>query len=371
MAQRQLGFLRNSRVTRTSCAPRSLVAILAVLLFGGLSALFVLLVAPLSAQALPLTQATSSAEYLLIGTGSGGIVGTVTAVSNWELGRNSEAVPMGGLSVPALPDNAATVQVGIGGNGDIAITHTAGTINFSNVDIYGNMGVDCAGTLAVCTDNGGFVSNSTFTGTGLALTSSNGLNGEVNLSAVGAEIMALMTEIPALTADLTLNFSDGLWDTDLTFDLGIGLTVIDITTNSNDLVLNDENLLFNGPAGAFAIVRVPDEANFNANNSNIIIGNGGIGFNNILFTSFKPDNNTHFNFNNTILNGVAFWDFSSAGEIHLDNAQGCTQLLGAKINLNDVRLNNCATLIPEPGTASLLALGLAGLAAGTLLRRRV
>jgi len=326
-------------------------------------ALVVLLVAPLAASATTLDSAIASSKYLLIGTGDAGVVGTSTVVSNFEVGRNSEAVPMGGLSVPALPGNAATVLVGIGGDGDVAITNTDGTINFSNVDLYGDMGVDCAGTLAVCTDNGGFVSNSTFTGTGLALTSSNGLNGGADLSAVTAEMMALMIEIPALTGDQTLNFSDGLWDTDLTFNLAVGLTVIDITTNSNDLVLNDENLLFNGSAGAFAIVRVPDEANFNANNSNIIIGNGGIGFNNILFTSFKDDSNAHFNFNNTILNGVAFWDFSAEGEIHLDNAQGCTQLMGAKINLNDVRLTNCAFVIPEPATSSLLVLGLAGLAA--------
>ena len=30
------------------------------------------------------------------------------------------------------------------------------------------------------------------------------------------------------------------------------------------------------------------------------------------------------------------------GEINIDNAQGCTQLIADKVNLNDVRFNRCA-----------------------------
>ncbi|MBW2271253.1 MAG: PEP-CTERM sorting domain-containing protein [Deltaproteobacteria bacterium] len=196
----------------------------------------------------------------------------------------------------------------------------------------------------------------------------------ISISGVTSEIATLSGEISGLgPADLDLDFSsDGKWDTDLVINLAMGVTLIDIDTGGNDLTLTNENLLFNGPSGAFAIVRVPDDANFVVNGSNIIIGDGGIELNNVLFTSFKDDNNQHFNFNDTILNGVAFWDLSDEGQVSLNNAQGCTQLVGAKVNLNDVRLNSCASLIPEPATGSLLALGLAGLAAsGTSRRRRL
>ncbi len=94
-----------------------------------------------------------------------------------------------------------------------------------------------------------------------------------------------------------------------------------------------------------------------------VVGDGGIGLNSVLFFSDKDDNNQHFNFNDTILNGVAFWDLSEEGEIHLSNAMGCTQLVGSKIDMNDVQLNGCATAVPEPNTALLIGLGLVGLTA--------
>ena len=141
----------------------------------------------------------------------------------------------------------------------------------------------------------------------------------------------------------------------------MGLTVIDIDTHDNDLLLENNNLLFDGPSGAFAIVRIPDEANFTVTESNIVVGNGGIGLNNVMLYSDKPDDNQHFNFNNSILNGVSIWDLSQEGEIHLSNARGCTQLVGFKIDMNDVRLNNCSTTVPEPSVILLLELGFVGL----------
>ena len=313
--------------------------------------------------------ATESAGYLLIGTGSQSVIGTAAAVSNFELGANTSAVPMSGLSgsVPALPGNAATVFVGVGGNGDVALTHEDGNFNFSNLEIWGDTGADCAGSTASC--NSG-VSNTDFNGN--PMSTSNGINGLVDLSGVFGELTQAKTDIPGLASTLTLDFSaDGKWDTNLLINLLAGLSVIDIDTGGNDLLLENANLLFDGPVGAFAIVRVPDDANFTVSQANIIVGDGGIGLNNVLFYSDKPDNGQHFNFNDTILNGVAFWDLSmTGGEVSLNNAQGCTQLVGDKINLNDVRLNNCAFVVPEPSTGALLALGVSALAAASRSRRR-
>jgi hypothetical protein len=273
---------------------------------------------------------------------------------------------MSGLvgSVPALPGNASTVQVGIGGNGDIAITHSNGNFDVSDIDIFGDTGIDCAGNRGSCNDGN---SNSSFNNSGLA--NSNGLNGNVSLAAVSNEIDAarnLTTGIPALSGDFnfTLEFDDGKWDSELSIILSSGVTVFDFDTNSNDLLLENTNLVVDGPANAFAIFRIPDEANFKVSGANMLVGDGGIGLHNVLFYTDKPDNNEHINVNNSIINGIAFWDLGmSGGEIHFDNVQGCTQIVADKVNVNDVRLNNCAAFetVPEPGTGLVLSLGLVGL----------
>ncbi len=329
-----------------------------------------LLLSPVAASSMTLTPAPLASEYLLVGTGSSVEV-VATAVSNFELGANNDVVPMSGLagSVPALPGNALAVGTGILGNGDTAITNLNGVFNFSNIDVFGNMGIDCARpTVGNCQAG---LSNSNFNGS--PMTPSNGLNANVNLVPLLDELMMAAGAINAHSSDITLNFSDdGIWDTSLSIVLASGLTVFDFDTGVHDLSLNSENLLIDGPSDAFAVFRIPDDDNFNVSGSNIVVGDGGIGLNNVLFFSDKQDNMQHININGAIVNGVAFWDLGMMenGEIHLDNVQGCTQVIAGKVNLNNVRIGNCAFVIPEPATGSLLALGLAGLAATASRRSR-
>jgi len=313
---------------------------------------------------------TNVSDYLLVGLGRQAVVGTSTAVSNFELGANSSSVPMSGLSgsVPPLPGNALPVFVGVGGNGDVAIPNGNGNFDVSNIEIWGDSGIDCAGGIGSCNTGN---SNSDFNGSNLS--NANGLNGGVDLSALVNELATAQATLPSLVGDhsISLNFNDGKWDNDLVINLLSGLTVIDIATNGNDLLLENTNLLFNGSENSSALVRIPDEANFLVSQSNIVVGNGGIGLTNVLFYTDKPDNNQHVKVNDAILNGVSFWDLGDAGgEITFNNVQGCMQAVGDKINLNNVRLNQCGFAVPEPGSGLYLGVGLLLSAAGGAGGRR-
>ena len=312
---------------------------------------------PAGASAVP----NYAAEYLLIGTGPDDTAVAAKA-SNWELGRISANSPW--FNTENLPGNALAVETGTGGNGDTAITDSDGIFDFSNMDVFGHRGVDCVGSAGDCAESH---SNTNYNGS--SMSNSNGIHGGVDLSGLNAQLASVAADIPTLPSSYTLSFNDGKWDTNQMINVSAGLTVIDIETNNNDLLLEESNLIFDGPVGSFVIVRVSDEANFTVTQSNIIVGDGGIGLNSVLFFSDKDDNNQHFNFNDTILNGVAFWDLSEEGEIHLSNAMGCTQLVGSKIDMNDVELNGCATAVPEPNTALLIGLGLVGLTATRSLLR--
>ncbi|MEN8181075.1 MAG: hypothetical protein ABFS46_00920 [Myxococcota bacterium] len=106
------------------------------------------------------------------------------------------------------------------------------------------MGVDCASATVGPCING--LSNSNFNGT--PMTSSNGVNANINLNPVLDELGDAELAINDLAGDILLDFNlDGIWDTDLTISLGSGLTVFDFLTGGNDLSLTFENLLIDGP----------------------------------------------------------------------------------------------------------------------------
>jgi len=298
---------------------------------------------------------TQSQQYLLIGNGpvndstgqfTNKGVGNAVDVSNFELGANQKAVPspsdptLAG-NVPPLPAGIAPVGVGIFGNGNLAITHPDGTFTLSNVDVYADLGIDCAQAAGGCDDDS---SSSFFNPPGNPIPM-NGVTGNVDFAALLDELTDARTEISALAQTGTLDTSGngGKITSDTSVTLGPGLNVIDILTGGNDFSLENANLVVDGPPGAVAIFRVNDDANFKISNGNILVGDGGIGLNSVLFVSLKPDNATHFDFSNTVLNGVAFWDLGTLGsEISVDNGQGCTQFIGDKIVLQNVRVGRCA-----------------------------
>lgn len=337
-----------------------------------------------------------SADYLIIALDREG-GNTDVNVNNFELGANKAPVPStGGFldnfstggptllgAVPALPLHAAPVYQGIAYNGNIAITDPLGQFGLQDVGIYANpsIGIRVAGignhlnqssnsffndphhfpnTFNPATQSGSFVNaNQAVQSTRIDPPGNGGFNAGVTY---GFDFASLIDElddtrstIAALPGTGVLNAgSGGKISADMTFVAASGLNIIDILTGGNDFLIENSNLVIDGPADAVVIFRLPGSRNMNVSNANILIGNGGIGTNNVMFYTAQSESDTHFNFNNTIINGVAFWSLSpSGGKININNAQGCTQLIADQIDLDDVRFAGCQ-FIPEPGTLVLV-----------------
>jgi hypothetical protein len=167
-----------------------------------------------------------------------------------------------------------------------------------------------------------------------------------------------------------------------------GITVVDILTGGNAFVLENMNLVIDAlDPLAQVIFRLPGSTGheetggdpaqvMDISNANVLAGNG-IGKHNIMFYTDAPNNGVFFSFDNTILNGITFWDLGfSGGGIHINNAQGSVQLVADFVNLQDVRFDRwaydseiAAVVAPEP--SSFLLLGLGGFVLIGYSRRRM
>jgi len=293
-------------------------------------------------------------------------------------------------------------------DGDAAILFDNGYFDYQDLNVFGDpdQGVACASTVAFCRNQGGNISNSFFDnddGNGLQTFAVD--RGREQFDVTTTQSLATFTnevntarqaliDMRALPADQTINLGgSGTIGSDLTITLNdTGLNIIKFENfGGGDITVNSANLIIDAPGGATpgdrqAIIFLPDEANLLTSNGNIVVG-PNMGLMDVVFVSLRQDNASHFNFSNTVLNGVAFWDMwrvvgasSDPSEHVWNNVTGCTQLLGDKINLSsEIHLSNCGfrgvsvngdpTPMSEPGTLAILALGLAGL--GFARRRQV
>jgi len=320
-------------------------------------------------------------DYLLIGNGPVTMADAVDT-NNFEFGANKAMVPATsecgpGLAgnVPALPPNTLPVFSGISGDGNVAIIKMSpdGVFNIQDVGVFADKGIEVAAPTADAGDDGtseSYFNDPQYPNTfdeiadctffagdpPMLIDDPNfaGVTANVDFTALIAELygpVGARAVIPSLVQTDTLDVSSGLGSggqgviqsTTVTINLVPGLNVIDVVTGGGvDFLLDNSNLVIDGPANSFAIIRIPFDANFIISNGNVLVGDSGMGLNNVVFYSENPQNNVHFNFDNTILNGVAFWTLEPEGEININNSQGCTQLIADKINLNDVRFTRCA-----------------------------
>jgi hypothetical protein len=318
---------------------------------------------------LSVASAATIDNYLIVGNQ---INESTVDVSNYELGLVS-ALPG---SAPAVnsPGVAPTVSTTPTYDGNVAVTQTDGTIKLSDVDIYAGTGVDCAGTYADCTDSGSNLSNVDYDdaagGSGLrSISDGDGINDNVDFTTLNSEIAAVTSFVNGISAgDITGTIAtkdggSGVIEVDTVVNLSSGLNILNFDTTSNAIDVK-ANLIFQGAADAFALVLVDDAQLFKTSQGNLVIGDQGIGLNNVLIVATGSN---QFDISNTTINGVALWDLSSDNfsNLSVDNMSGCTQLVGNDVDIQNVRLSTCGfdvSVIPIPGAVWLFGSGLALLA---------
>ncbi len=289
---------------------------------------------------------------------------------------------MSGGSETTTPTGAASVFEGIDWSGNVAVTSQQGRFSMSDIDLFADIGVQCATSRKKkCRQS---VQNTNHFADGE--TNSSGLvDKNVGISLFDSaplldELSNWKSFINDLTAEFTItenienqNGKDGsgpfVTDLDLLDTDNDGLVVIDINIDNgnSDFLVNNSDWILQGSQDKQAIFRIQGESNFNLSQSSILLGDRGIGTDNSTDVNrlgaifVKSDSQAEgtdsgdavFNFDNVVLNGIGLWDLVTVGdqgktEININNGQGCGQFISSTINFNDVRWNKCAKFFAMP-----------------------
>ena len=382
-------------------------------------------------------------KYLIVGLKDDNSTEAVQ-LSNVELGRDGEVLstggtsPSGDVSYPTINSvfdqrwnpSGAEVQLlhpidmtqlapfqGVDYTGHIALTSEDGQINYSNVDIFGDLNpFDIAfNDIAIVTENGvdpvagasGSGTENYFadgappnTPTGDLPDNAAGTNGVgfqpgVDLSDLRTELNTWGAGIEAAATEGTItqnieneNYKDGtepfvielvpmggtadpLSDLSFTDTNGDGKVIIDIDLGGNDWEINNSDVIIDGPAGLTAFFRLTDGSNMmmgdNANigNTSIVLGEGGIkesGRAGAVFYVGEDEGNTGeevISGSNVVFDGIAFWELDNTtadngtNTINIQNGQGCAQFIADRVIHSNTRFTACTVECFLTGTRIL------------------
>jgi len=306
-------------------------------------------------------------DYLIVGRYMND---TAVDASNYELGQIStlDSGNYESVSSPGVGPSTGSFN-----DARIAILENDGTVQMSDITMLGTgaTGIDCAGSYNDCTDGGGNLSNTTYNGS--AIGNGSGVLGNQDLSLVQSFIGTARSWASGLSVTGSIDTDDGTLKGDTIVNLSAGVNVFDFTDNGGsltfekDIKVEDGSLIFQGAATDYAVVLVNEGSNFLTSNGNLVIGDGGIGLNNVVIISQNQGTDANFNISNSYINGVSLWDLGGdvQNNLSVDNAIGCTQLVGDDVDIQNVRLNRCAfntSVIPLPPALVLFPSGLAVLA---------
>lgn len=319
-----------------------------------------------------------------------------TAPKNWSEGDNSPTYTAG----PGTSDylqatsqlggtvTAATIFEGIDWSGNVALTSPNAKFDMSNVEVYADLGV-----IAASSSPDSSVSNTVYFADGVLPTNGQSLPPNGLTSSATTDMANLRSELDTweafvrdLAPEVTLDDSDldpgdmgglnneKLWviEVDQYDTNSDGIAVIDLSFPGADLNITNTNLVIQGDGSTFAIFRILGDSNLVLNKSTIVLGNGYTSPVDELGAIFVKANqfsdgqggfnagealnsgDTVLSFNDTVLNGVGFWDLIEFGdnsddgnfddgttELKINNGQGCSQFISPKINFNNVRWNKC------------------------------
>ncbi|MGK7947066.1 MAG: SdrD B-like domain-containing protein, partial [Microcystaceae cyanobacterium] len=341
------------------------------------------------------------------------------AGSQWVNVDNKHSAQSGNIGPDYLP-GAAQVGEGVSWTGDVALTSPNAKFDMSNVELYAQRGV-----VAASNNPNSSVSNSEYfsdgkgngfdtTGEGKKMPS-NGVSTDTNaMAALRAQLDNFENYVTNLAPETTLTGNNGLPDfggieDEDYFELNVdqydtnndGIAVIDIKIDggNSDFELKNSNWVIESEKGTFAIFRILGDSNLVLNQSTIVIGDGILGNKNATSPSGRTNGlgaifvkandyndgnggrnhgealdsgDTTFSFNDTVLNGVGFYDLIEFSrddladgtdnpnkllnfdkgntELKINNGQGCSHFISPKINFNNVRFEHCAGAMEEQQT---------------------
>jgi len=288
-------------------------------------------------------------------------------------------------------DEAADLFEGVDHTGEIALTSANGKFDAANVVIFAQTGFVAANASPVESKSGskysapGGLANCS---NAVDISENNGWTGGNDLAPVLAELTVWKEYIEdnatglgaaeyTISSDITGSEAvNGAGGNQLKIDASDtnndGVVVIDIKMKGETFDVDTDWIL--GESGdKLYVFRILDAIDMKISDASIMLdknyetGSGtihGSGIGAIFYHASGDDKGTIMGFNNTVINGIGFWDLNAVGEggsntkTYLDyqDSQGCGQFIGQAIIFSNARWSRCSEELTPVELASFSAI---------------